>query len=62
MAFDRADVDYVGIHLELARGRHGGTVAGVRYFDAEPGAAEFIRASKLTPNASGGGAARAAGE
>ena len=54
MAFDRPDVDYVGIQLDLARGRHGGTIGGVRYFDAEPGAAEFIRASKLVPNPSGG--------
>lgn len=58
MAFDRVDVDYVGIQLELARGRHAGTVGGICYFDAAPGMAEFIRASQLVPNPAGGGPAK----
>ncbi len=59
VAFDRLDVDYVGLHLEHPRGRHGGTVSGLVYFDAPPGAAEFVRASKLVPNNGGRGAAGA---
>jgi dynactin complex subunit len=59
VAFDRIDVDYVGIHLEAPRGRHAGTVGGITYFDAEAGAAEFVRASRLVPGA-GGGPARVA--
>jgi hypothetical protein len=61
VAFDRFDVDYVGIHLDLPRGRHGGAIGGITYFEAETGTAEFIRASKLVPSgAAGGGSAVAA--
>jgi dynactin complex subunit len=45
--------------LEAPRGRHAGTVGGITYFDAEAGAAEFVRASRLVPGA-GGGPARVA--
>jgi hypothetical protein len=53
VAFDRLDIDYVGVHLDRPRGRHGGTVGGISYFDAEPGAAEFVRASTLVPGSGG---------
>lgn len=52
VAFDHCAVDYVGILLERPRGRYGGTVGGVRYFDAPLGHAEFVRASALV---AGGG-------
>jgi len=55
VAFDRADVDYVGIKLEVVRsGAGAGTVGGITYFDAEQGYAQFIRASKLVPNGAAG--------
>ncbi|GBF87695.1 hypothetical protein Rsub_00406 [Raphidocelis subcapitata] len=61
VAFDRPDVDYVGLLLDRPRGRHSGCVQGITYFEAGPGMAEFVRASKLAQGGGGGGGAAAVG-
>lgn len=61
MAFDRPDVDFVGVLLDRPRGRHSGCVQGITYFEAGPGMAEFVRASKLAPSVAGAGGGAAAG-